>query len=63
MAHKLSKYMESIQSAMDGDTDLRQDQKTYKKIYKYYKDLGVGFSGDSENDYNLLLDCLYEDIY
>ena len=48
---------------MNGTEDLREDQKTYKKICKYYKDLGVYFSGDTENDYNLVLDCLYEDVY
>ena len=63
MAHKLSKYISSIQEAVDGLIDLRKDQKTYKKIYKYYKDLGITFTGDAENDYDLILDCLYEDLY
>ena len=63
MAHKLSKYIEDIRPAVDGSADLRENQKVYKKVYKYYKDLGVNFSGDSEADYDLLLDCLYEDIY
>ena len=63
MAHKLSKYIETIRPAVDGTEDLRDNQKVYKKVYKYYKDLGVSFSGDSESDYNLVLDCLYEDIY
>ena len=63
MAHKLSKYMDTIGPAMDGDLDLRKEQKVYKKICKYYKDLGANFSGDSEEDYNLVLDCLYEDLY
>ena len=63
MAHKLSKYLPEIKEAMYGNTDLRKDQKIYKKVHKYYKDLGVTFSGDSESDYDLLLDCLEEDIY
>jgi hypothetical protein len=63
MAHKLQKYIETIRPAVDGREDLRENQKTYKKIYKYYKDLGITFTGDSESDYNLLLDCLFEDIY
>lgn len=63
MAHKLSRYMDSIGAAVDGALDLRKDQKTYKKIYKYYKDLGITFTGDAENDYDLILDCLYEDLY
>ena len=63
MTHKLSKYMDTIRPAMDGNLDLRKEQKVYKKICKYYKDLGAHFSGDSEEDYNLVLDCLYEDLY
>ena len=63
MAHKLEKYYEDIRPAVDGTSDLRENQKVYKKVYKYYKDLGVHFTGDAEADYDLLLDCLYEDIY
>ena len=55
--------MDSIGAAVDGALDLRKDQKTYKKICKYYKDLGITFTGDAENDYDLVLDCLYEDLY
>ena len=61
--HKLFKYYEAIKPAVNGTKDLRDNQRVYKKVQKYYKDLGVTFSGDSESDYNLLLDCLYEDIY
>lgn len=63
MAHKLHKYMESIRPAVDGLSDLRHNQKVYKKVWKYYKELGINFTGDAENDYDLILDCLYEDIY
>jgi len=63
MAHKLEKYLDDIRPAVNGSTDLRENQKVYKKVYKYYKDLGVTFSGDTQADYDLLLDCLYEDIY
>ena len=55
--------MDTIGPAIDGAIDLRKEQKVYKKIYKYYKDLGISFSGDSESDYNLVLDCLYEELY
>ena len=63
MAHKLAKYYEHIKPAVNGVEDLRENQRVYKKVQKYYKDLGIRFSGDSETDYELLLDCLYEDIY
>lgn len=61
--HKLFKYYEAIKPAVNGVEDLRDNQRVYKKVYKYYKELGINFSGDAESDYNLLLDCLYEDIF
>ena len=60
--HKFSTHLPVIREAVNGDTDLRTNHKLYKKIYKYYKDLGVIFSGDSQVDYDTLLDCLYEDV-
>ena len=55
--------MDTIGPEMDGALDLRKEQTVYKKICKYYKDLGANFSGDSDSDYDLVLDCLYEDLY
>lgn len=60
---KFSTHLPTLREAINGDTDLRTNHKLYKKIYKYYKDLGVIFSGDSNSDYDTLLDCLYEDVY
>lgn len=62
LLHKFNSHLPTIREAIDGDTDLRQNHKLYKKLYKYYKDLGVIFSGDSQVDYDTLLDCLYEDV-
>jgi hypothetical protein len=59
---KFSSHLPVICEAVDGTTDLRTNQKLYKKIYKYYKDMGVIFTGDSNTDYSTILDCLYEDI-
>ena len=59
---KFSSHLTDIREAIDGTSDLRSNQKLYKKIHKYYKDLGVIFTGDTNNDYETVLDCLYEDI-
>jgi hypothetical protein len=48
--------------AVDGQKDLRSNQKLYKKIYKYYKDLGIIFTGDSNVDYDMVIECLYEEL-
>lgn len=63
LIHKFENHLSSIREAVDGSYDLRSNHKLYKKIYKHYKDLGIFFAGDSESDYQLVLDCLYEDMY
>lgn len=63
LIRKFGNHIPIIQEAVEGGSDLRTNQKLYKKLYKYYKDVGVIFSGDSETDYETLLDCLYEDVY
>jgi len=60
---KFNTHLPTLREAINGETDLRANHKLYKKVYKYYKDLGVIFSGDSNSDYDTLLDCLYEDVY
>ena len=62
ISHKFSAQLPAIREAIEGNSDLRSNQKLYKKIYKYYKDLGLTMSGDSNIDYEVILDCLYEDL-
>ena len=62
LVNKFNTHLPAIREAINGDGDLRHNHKLYKKLYKYYKDLGVIFSGDSQVDYDTLLDCLYEDV-
>ena len=59
---KFNSHLPFILEAVDGTQDLRSNQKLYKKIYKFYKEQGVIFTGDSKIDYDTVLDCLYEDI-
>ena len=59
---KFGTHIDTIREAIEGTADLRSNQKLYKKIHKYYKDMGVIFSGDANVDYETVLDYLYEDI-
>ena len=60
---KFKAHLPEIWDAVEGDIDLRSaNQKLYKKIYKYYKNCGVIFTGDSDVDYNVIINYLYEDI-
>ena len=62
ISKKMSNHLPILREAVGGDLDLRTNQKLYKKIYKFYKDQGVIFTGDAKIDYDTVLDCLYEDI-
>lgn len=59
---KFNSHLPAIREAIEGETDLRSNRKLYKKIHKYYKDLGVIFTGDNNYDYDTLMDCIYEDL-
>ncbi len=42
--------------------DLRDNYKLYNKVYRWYTKSGVTFTGDSETDYNMVVNYLYEDL-
>ncbi len=61
IASKFKTHTDFICEAVRGIKDLRSNQKIYKKIYKYYKDRGVNFTGDTHTDYEIVLDYLYDE--
>ncbi len=60
--NKFNNHLPSIREAIEGKDDLRQNRKLYKKIYKYFKDRGISFTGDDVYDYETVLECIYEVI-
>ena len=60
---KFSDHKESIRAAVDGEMDLRDNYKLYNKIYRFYTKEGVTFTGDSEMDYNMIVNYLNEDFF
>ena len=62
ITQKFETHLPLITEAVKGKTDLRSNQKLYKKIYKYYKETGIIFTGDASIDYDTVLNCLYEDL-
>lgn len=60
---KFGDHLESLQGAVSGEMDLRDNYKLYNKVYRFYKKDGVAFTGDTNIDYNMLINYLYEDLY
>jgi len=52
-----------LQSAVNREVDLDiRHPKIYKKIVKFYRNEGVQFYNDPDDDYELILDLIAEDL-
>ena len=60
---KFESHLESIESAINQEMDLRDNYKLYNKLYRFYTKEGVTFTGDSQTDYNIIINYLYDDLY
>ena len=60
---KFEEHLPSLQAAIAGDEDLRDNHKLYNKLYRFYKKDGVVFTGDNATDYNIVINYLYDDLY
>ena len=59
---KFNSSLPDILKTIESGDDLRHNRKLYKKIYKYFKDQGVVFTGNDSIDYDRVVECIYEVI-
>ena len=60
---KFKKDVQTLKGAVNGDFFLDvKNPKLLKKVRKYYENNGVVFSGDPLDDYDILIDCIAEDL-
>lgn len=60
---KFKKDIQTLKNAANGEFYLDvKNPKLYKKVKRYYEQNGIVFSGDPEDDYEMLIDYLYEDL-
>ena len=63
LASKFKKDTSTLRAAADGDIYLDvKNPKLYKKVKRYYENEGVVFSGDPLDDYEMLMDFIYDDL-
>lgn len=63
LTSKFKKDVNTLRAAANGEFYLDvKNPKLYKKVRRYYEQNGVVFSGDPEDDYEMLIDYLYEDL-
>jgi hypothetical protein len=60
---KFKKDVQVLRGAANGEFYLDvKNPKLYKKVRRFYESSGVIFSGDPEDDYEMLIDYLAEDL-
>ena len=66
MSQLRTKFRKSIgifQDAVNRTIELDYSQpKLYKKVKRFYEDAGIRFTGDSVEDYQMILDCIESDL-
>lgn len=60
---KFKKDLSTLKAASEGEIYLDvKNPKLYKKVKKYYESIGVEFSNDPLDDYDILIDNLVYDF-
>jgi hypothetical protein len=60
---KFKKDVSTLRGAANGEFYLDvKNPKLYKKVRRYYENEGVVFSGDPLDDYDILIDCLVQEL-
>ena len=60
---KFADHIDTLTAAANGEADLRDNYKLYKKVQRAYTKEGVTFTGDATMDYNMVVNYLNEDLY
>jgi len=63
LTSKFKKEISTLRAAANGDFYLDvKNPKLYKKVKRYYQNVGVVFSGDPLDDYEMMMDYLDQDL-
>jgi len=60
---KFKKDVSTLRAAANGDFYLDvKNPKLYKKVRRFYENQGVVFSGEPLDDYDILMEYIYNDL-
>lgn len=60
---KFKKDVQTLRDAANGDIFLDvKNPKLFKKVRRYYENQGVVFSGEPLDDYDILMEHIYDDL-
>ena len=63
LTEKFKKDISTLRAAANGDIFLDvKNPKLYKKVRRFYENNGVVFSGDPLDDYEMLMEYIFQDL-
>ena len=63
LTDKFKKDVQVLRAAANGDFYLDvKNPKLFKKVRKYYQNEGVVFTDDALDNYEILIDCIVQDL-
>ena len=63
LTSKFKKDIQTLRGAVNGEFFLDvKNPKLFKKVRRFYENNGVVFSGDPLDDYDILVDCILQDL-
>jgi len=63
LTDKFKKDVQVLRAAVNGDFYLDvKNPKLFKKVRKYYQNEGVIFTDDALDNYDILIDCIVQDL-
>ena len=63
LTEKFKKDISTLRAAANGDIYLDvKNPKLYKKVRRFYENEGVVFSGDPLDDYEMLMEYIFQDL-
>ena len=63
LTDQFKKDVQTLRGAANGDFFLDvKNPKLFKKVRRFYENNGVVFSGDPLDDYDILVDCILQDL-
>jgi len=63
LTEKFKKDISTLRGAANGDFFLDvKNPKLYKKVRRFYENEGVVFSGDPLDDYEILMEYIFQDL-
>jgi hypothetical protein len=63
LVSKFKKDIDTLRSAAKGEIYLDvKNPKLYKKVNRYYRNEGVVFSDDPLDNYDILIECILQDL-